>query len=72
MSSDPGLIVAVFDDDPGGYLPIGEFADLLRELDEHRQRVRDMAALVERKRIAWFLLGVAVGGVLAQLSALAG
>lgn len=30
--TDPGLIVCVKDDDPRGWLPMGEYAPLLREL----------------------------------------
>ena len=67
---DSGLIVTVFDDAPGGWLPIGEFGKLHAELDAAHQHLARLSRLLTRARALWFGAGFALGGLLAAVVAL--
>lgn len=61
--SDSGMIVGVFDDKPGGWLPVGEFGKLYLELEAQKARIKRMSELFAVERALWFAAGVAVGAL---------
>lgn len=59
--ADPRLIVTVFKDIPGGYLPVGEFAAVHAELFEAQERLNRMEGMAAVSRALWMAAGFVVG-----------
>lgn len=58
---DPGLIVEVFKDVPGGYLPVSEFAAVHAELCEAQERFARLSDMIALARVLWLSAGFVVG-----------
>lgn len=58
---DPSLIVEVFDDFPGGYLPVGEFGQVLADLAAARERIDRLSTMIALARVLWMSAGFVVG-----------
>lgn len=66
--SDSGVLVAVFEDKPGGWLPIGEFGKLYMEMEALRSRAQRMTKMFAVERALWFAAGVLVGALSVALA----
>lgn len=59
--ADPSLIVTVFKDVPGGYLPVSEFAAVHAELWQAQERLQRMTDMVIIGRVLWLSAGFVTG-----------
>lgn len=60
-SGDPGHIVTVFRDVPGGFLPVSEFSAVHAELYAARERLQHLSDRLVLARVLWVGAGFVTG-----------
>lgn len=61
LGDDSNVVVTVFRDVPGGYLPVGEFATLHAELAAAQERVGRLSDMAAISRVLWLSAGFVTG-----------